>query len=844
MNEGKSQTWFYYGSLVAAEYGLEYVAKIDTDSLPYLDKYFDFADTSLPPAPYNTRILAGTIVDKAWWPKKTDKENNIKEAYFNKRYSTLHLYAAGQMYIMSQDLAQGVAEVCATSNETKVFSEGHEDHDVSTFAFMALKDSMDYPIKLIIIALDNPWWKHETKLRYGVRRWRKSWDEEIIRMKKIIMGEMYPNDNTQVQITANKTYGITVNDVIEPFNAHKTYSMTCPAERGSASFDISSVHPVTFPLFEMVHGYSEGAEFNTFGKTKYKGPMLNGIKQLSKEQTCLYSSLHRWWDLADEYNITRWAANGETALSVTCHRSINPWDNSIEITVNQCDTLRNLWEQGGNVTAKYPSMEKSQYILGPWKGHLIDDDWILLKPNREAQLNGFKLKSVAESIAVLSEKEVGGLDILCLDDVLNDEVKVMESSGYHYHLVGDWKLDTVDFGPSTIKMIPPTVTNKYLLERFERPFYCDYPFDDTIPLSSFSPYALAPPVRSSQLEATLSKWYIPLSTRKSWLEKVDTISGVELTKKIPNIDKVEIDNTIADPLHCRTDTDGLDAPMKVIAFNMEGGMHWSEFVRMVRHHWAMVKPDVIILNQMDIGMARSNNIHTARKLAFSLQMNYAWGLEFVELTNGNYEDQNKTVGMENSLGLTGSAILSNCKLYDPLIIRDALDDEYFSSKRSYKNGRGSQKRLGGRIALFARIRNEASSEDNAKHMVLGAVNQLHPTAHRNQIWKYLGFGMPVEGILSGTPPEDQMSTLIAGGFERRFCIEAGLNNLDQPRKHKTWPVDCKAGSFGKTRSQHFCGNNPSAWEDEAYLPCYVPDDNPKATPVTMSNHAIIQIRLH
>ena len=148
------------------------------------------------------------------------------------------------------------------------------------------------------------------------------------------------------------------------------------------------------------------------------------------------------------------------------------------------------------------------------------------------------------------------------------------------------------------------------------------------------------------------------------------------------------------------------------------------------------------------------------------------------------------------------------------------------------------------MGLFVRIRNEASSEDSAKHMVLGSVNQLHPSAHRNQIWQYLGFGLPAEGILSGTPPDDQMSTLIAGGFDRRFCIESGLNNLDQPRRHKTWPVDCASNSFGKTRSQHFCGNNPSAWEDEAYMPCFVPEEDPKHKPTQLSDHAIIQIRLH
>jgi hypothetical protein len=383
------------------------------------------------------------------------------------------------------------------------------------------------------------------------------------------------------------------------------------------------------------------------------------------------------------------------------------------------------------------------------------------------------------------------------------------------------------------------------LERFERPFYCDSPFDDSIPSSKLTRFTLSPPARASQLEKTLLNWYIPNRKRREWLAQVDTVNGKELTKQIPNLDAVEIDNTISNPTHCRLDTDGNDAPLKVIAFNMKHGTYWSEFARLIRHHWAMIDADVIILNSMDIGMARSNNVHTARKLAFELKMNYAWALEFVELTNGSYDDQNATVGMENALGLTGSAILSNCKIYDPMILRDALDDEYFSNKRSYKNGRGAQKRLGGRMGLFVRIAADVSmAQTDLQHMVLGSVNELHPTNHRPRIWQYLGFGEPVEGILSGTPPDNQMSAIVSGGFDRKFCVASGLKNLDQPRRHKTWPIDCQNDFFGKTRADHFCGNNPSAWEDEAYLPCFKSNAKSKEVPTQISDHAIIQIRVH
>lgn len=85
---------------------------------------------------------------------------------------------------------------------------------------------------------------------------------------------------------------------------------------------------------------------------------------------------------------------------------------------------------------------------------------------------------------------------------------------------------------------------------------------------------------------------------------------------------------------------------------------------MIQAKDSLIRPDVIILTKMDIGMARRGNVHTVRKLAFELGMNSAWGLEYVELTNGNAEEQTATEDMDNSVGLTGNAILSCCKLFD------------------------------------------------------------------------------------------------------------------------------------------------------------------------------------
>ena len=100
MNDGKSQTWFSYAATLVEEHSIDYIAKQDTDTILYLDKFFDFVDIMLPPAPYNYNILAGTVVDKHWWGAAQVNDKSPSEKWFIQRYGALlHLYVSGQWYL-------------------------------------------------------------------------------------------------------------------------------------------------------------------------------------------------------------------------------------------------------------------------------------------------------------------------------------------------------------------------------------------------------------------------------------------------------------------------------------------------------------------------------------------------------------------------------------------------------------------------------------------------------------------------------------------------------------------------------------------------------------------------
>ena len=96
MNDGKSQTWLHFASTVMSDEHLafDYVGKMDTDSLVYLDQYFNFADSYLHPSPYNLRTMVGLLSNKSEWRRQKSNENFFKRHY-PERNKSLHLYPRG-----------------------------------------------------------------------------------------------------------------------------------------------------------------------------------------------------------------------------------------------------------------------------------------------------------------------------------------------------------------------------------------------------------------------------------------------------------------------------------------------------------------------------------------------------------------------------------------------------------------------------------------------------------------------------------------------------------------------------------------------------------------------------
>lgn len=179
MNDGKSTTWLAYALSEQRKLGFDYVVNTDSDSMPLLDKYFQFTKDSLPPAPYNRNILSGHMVDKFWWWKDYTQSRKSEE-FFRKKYGkVIHLYAEGQWYLLSPDLIETV--IREAPNAIGTYAEHHEDHDVSAVAF-----HKDLPIHLIVIANNEMHWIHNIKPKKNPRRFRKKWAQELERYGSLV----------------------------------------------------------------------------------------------------------------------------------------------------------------------------------------------------------------------------------------------------------------------------------------------------------------------------------------------------------------------------------------------------------------------------------------------------------------------------------------------------------------------------------------------------------------------------------------------------------------------------------------------------------------------------------
>ncbi|MBW8909894.1 MAG: endonuclease, partial [Mesorhizobium sp.] len=105
--------------------------------------------------------------------------------------------------------------------------------------------------------------------------------------------------------------------------------------------------------------------------------------------------------------------------------------------------------------------------------------------------------------------------------------------------------------------------------------------------------------------------------------------------------------------------------LTVMAWNVERLRHVDAIAATI----AGQAPDVVLLSEVDKGMARSGNSHLLSRLADDLGHTFAYGVEFLELGTGNETEQAANAKAENAEGFHGNAVTSAVPLLRPFLIR-------------------------------------------------------------------------------------------------------------------------------------------------------------------------------
>lgn len=135
----------------------------------------------------------------------------------------------------------------------------------------------------------------------------------------------------------------------------------------------------------------------------------------------------------------------------------------------------------------------------------------------------------------------------------------------------------------------------------------------------------------------------------------------------------------------------------VAAWNIERCLEPDNSAKLIAAHNA----DIVLLSEMDYGMARTAQRHTSADIANALNMQGLYGVEFIELDLGNPFDQAFADDDFNQHGWHGNALLSRYPIRDAQLLR--LDDHgHWFAGLTVRNYSG-QPRVGGRLAIIAVI---------------------------------------------------------------------------------------------------------------------------------------------
>ena len=218
---------------------------------------------------------------------------------------------------------------------------------------------------------------------------------------------------------------------------------------------------------------------------------------------------------------------------------------------------------------------------------------------------------------------------------------------------------------------------------------------------------------------------------------------------------------------------------RVVSWNINRGYCFDQIVDFL----ASTNADLILLQECDVNAVRTGRRNIAREIAQTLQMNYAFGTEFIELSQGQS-------------ALHGQATFARTELSNPRVLRFAHQSNFWQPRWFLPNLSPLQRRLGGRMALVSEtsldqkdvvlynIHLESRSADGLR------IRQTHDISEDSRRY---GPNVPVivAGDFNCDVTQDALSTVIHNGQFRNPFAEKRLKPTTVSRKlGPTRVIDC------------------------------------------------------
>ncbi len=221
-----------------------------------------------------------------------------------------------------------------------------------------------------------------------------------------------------------------------------------------------------------------------------------------------------------------------------------------------------------------------------------------------------------------------------------------------------------------------------------------------------------------------------------------------------------------------------------LAWNIERGIVFDGIVEALKHHQELKDKDLLLLTELDHGMARSGNRFVAKEIADALGLNYAFAPVYVALQKGSGVEA--AMEGENTLSIHGLAMFSRWPMQNVHAV-------------ALPNGKdkmwGKEKRLGFLRALFADIEHPSGTFRAVTIHLDAHCSREHRRRQIRIILDHLETLPPLPTLIGGdwntTTFNSQSSTRAIMGYWRRVFMgpkNVAQNHLPHPERYFERPM--------------------------------------------------------